>query len=134
MTEETRRPKPILRKEVVETATWGEVVVRQLMLSQTMALDVPSAESVQPRDGESDEDHRRRLRVDWARFEAQLLSLAVIPKGEGEVDPLYSQDEWETWYVDNNPQVGVDIRAVSNKARAMNGFRTLDGEDAAKNG
>jgi len=129
----TRRPKPILRKEVVETVTWGEVVVRQLTMSQRLMLDVPDAESIKHRNGESDLEHRQRTRRHWAEFENDLLAEAVIAKGE-EVDPLYSADEWDVWWATPDDQVAKDVAAVSNKARALNGFRTLDGEDAAKNG
>jgi hypothetical protein len=129
----TDRKKPVLRKEVVETASWGDVVVRQLTMSQRLQLNVPTDESVKQRDGESEAEHQLRLRADWAAFQNKLLELSVGEPGENDMDPLFTAHEWDIFQGDPSDQIVADAMKVADKARAMNGFRLTNGEDPAKN-
>lgn len=125
----TPRRKPIRRKEVVETATWGEVVVQQLLLTDKLAISAmaPSAPET-----ETDMEARVRNIRALGKEIAELLALSVTDK-EGE--PMFDSIEWEIWgSTVGDEALGTDLLALTNKARAMNGYRPLDGEDVAKNG
>lgn len=123
MSEPTPRPSPNLRKEVVETATWGELVVRQLLASARIGL------TANDKDAEPDEteaQRKQRLGNNYALFLAELMARAVTDKAG---EPMYSADDWDAW----NATAGDDCLKLCNKALALNGYRTLDGEDVAKN-
>jgi hypothetical protein len=141
---ETLRRKPILRKEVVETKTWGEVVVRQFMGTDRMEIsavytpkDDPSLAS------ETEQQQRARLRVEYDRMINAVLEKSVTAKGSDE--SLYSAEEWDAWQVqtgndaDDGKQIQEDLLKVTQKALGMNGYRLLPvgdepvGEDVAKN-
>lgn len=128
--EETRRPAAVLRKEVVPTDTWGEVVVRALRLSERLAVgDVPEV------DGETVDARSRRIgRV----FSSRLLAAAVTDKAGA---ALYAADEWDIWL---GTHAG-ELAPVIDKALMLGGFDGLrikmaadgappDGSDPAKNG
>lgn len=124
--EETRRPPAVLRKEVVPTKTWGDVVVRALRLSERLAVgDVPEIE------GEAAEARSRRI---GRLFSARLLAEAVADKHGA---ALYSADEWDIWLGTHAPE----LAPVIDKALQLGGFDGLrtqvseaDGSNAAKNG
>jgi len=120
---DTPRPPPTLRKEVVETAQWGELVVCQLMASARMGLtsndEVAAPEETEPL-------RKQRVGRNYAIFLAELMARAVTSK-DGQ--PMYSASDWDAW----NVIAGDDCLKLVNKALAINGYRTLDGEDVAKN-
>ena len=120
---DTQRPPPVLRKEVVPTSQWGELIVRQLLASDRVALSMNDAEG--PQD-ETDAQRRQRISRNYALFLAELMACAVVGK-DGE--PMYSAADWDAW----NSTQGEDCLALANKALAINGYRTLGGEDVAKN-
>lgn len=117
------KPPPVLRKEVVETAQWGELVVCQLMASARIGLAANDEEAGLE---ESEVERKQRLGRNFAKFLAELMARAVTDK-EGE--PMYSPDDWDAW----NAIAGDDSLKLCNKALALNGYRTLDGEDVPKN-
>jgi hypothetical protein len=141
---ETARRKPILRKEVVETKTWGEVVVRQFLGTDRMeisAVYTPAGDA--SLSAETEQQTRARLRVEYDRMLNAVLAKAVTAPGSD--DPLYSADEWDAWQVQigtddaDTTQIQVDLLKVTQKALGMNGYRLLPvgdepvGEDVAKN-
>lgn len=121
----TQRPTPVLRKEVVETDTWGEVVVCQLLASARVGLTANDSEA-EPEETEA--QRKQRLARDYALFLAELLARSVTDKQGG---PMYSAAEWDIW---NGGDAAGDSLKLANKALALNGYRTLEGVDAAKNG
>jgi len=141
---DTPRRKPILRKEVVETKTWGEVVVRQFLGTDRMAISAvytPADDASLA--SETEQQARARLRVEYDRMINAVLEKAVTAPGSD--DPLYDADEWDAWQVqigtseDDTKQIQADLLAVTQKALGMNGYRLLPvgdapvGEDVAKN-
>jgi hypothetical protein len=143
MTETVRR-KPILRKEVVETKTWGEVVVRQFLGTDRMeisAVYTPAGDASIA--NETDQQLRARMRVEYDRMINAVLAKAVTAVGSDE--PLFSADDWDAWQVqtgnneEDGKQIQVDLLKVTQKALGMNGYRLLPvgdekvGEDVAKN-
>jgi hypothetical protein len=141
---DTPRRKPILRKEVVETTTWGEVVVRQFLGTDRMeisAVYTPVGDASIA--GETEQQLRARLRVEYDRMLNAVLAKAVLQQGTD--DPLYSADEWDAWQVqigtsdDDTQQIQADLMKVTQKALGLNGYRLLPvgdepvGEDVAKN-
>jgi hypothetical protein len=141
---DTPRRKPILRKEVVETKTWGEVVVRQFMGTDRMEISAVYTPSDDPSlANETEQQQRARLRVEYDRMINAVLEKAVTAPGSDE--SLYSAEEWDAWQVqigtsdDDTRQIQVDLMAVTQKALGMNGYRLLPvgdapvGEDVAKN-
>lgn len=138
------RRKPILRKEVVETKTWGEVVVRQFLGTDRMAISAvyTPADHASIAD-ETEQQTRARLRVEYDRMINAVLEKAVTAPGRD--DPLYSADEWDAWQVqigtsdEDTTQIQADLLKVTQKALGMNGYRLLPvgdapvGEDVAKN-
>ncbi len=121
---DTQRPPPVLRKEVVETSQWGELVVRQLLASDRVALSATEADV--PAE-ETDTQRRQRVSRNYALFLSELMACAVTDKAG---EPMYSATDWDAW----NATQGQDCLALANKALAINGYRTLEGEDVAKNG
>jgi hypothetical protein len=143
---ETPRRKPILRKEVVETKTWGEVVVRQFLGTDRMEISAVYTPTDDPSLGnETEQEKRARMRVEYDRMINKVLEKAVIAKGADEDDPLYSAHEWDAWQVqtgnndEDTKQIQDDLLKVTQKALGMNGYRLLPvgddevGEDVAKN-
>jgi hypothetical protein len=141
---EAPRRKPILRKEVVETKTWGEVVVRQFLGTDRMEISAVYTPTGDPSmSEESPQQERARLRVEYDRMLNAVLEKAVTAPGSD--DPLYSADEWDAWQVqigtddDDTKQIQTDLLKVTQKALGMNGYRLLPvgdepvGEDVAKN-
>jgi hypothetical protein len=141
---ETPRRKPILRKEVVQTKTWGEVVVRQFMGTDRMEISAVYTPSDDPAiANESEQQQRARLRVEYDRMINAVLEKSVTAPGSDE--SLYTADEWDAWQVqignddDDTKQIQIDLMAVTQKALGMNGYRLLPvgdepvGEDVAKN-
>jgi hypothetical protein len=141
---ETPRRKPILRKEVVETKTWGEVVVRQFMGTDRMEISAVYTPADDPSlANETAQQQRARLRVEYDRMINAVLEKSVTRPGEDE--SLYTAEEWDAWQVqigtsdDDTRQIQVDLMAVTQKALGMNGYRLLPvgdepvGEDVAKN-
>ena len=141
---DTPRRKPILRKEVVETKTWGEVVVRQFLGTDRMeisAVYTPVGDASLA--GETEQQLRARLRVEYDRMLNAVLAKAVTAPGSD--DALYSADEWDAWQVqigtsdEDTTQIQVDLLKVTQKALGLNGYRLLPigeeqiGEDVAKN-
>lgn len=122
------KPKPVERKEVVETSLWGEVVVRRLMLTDRLSISVPTPDSVKQRTDESEAEHRKRNDREYGTFLVELAALAVTDK-EGE--PLYTAPEWSLWATDE--KAAADTTKVIDRALAINGFRTLTQEDVPKN-
>lgn len=120
---ETQRPAPVLRKEVVETAQWGELVVCQLMASARMGL---TAHDEKAEAEEADAARTQRVGRNYAIFLSELMARAVTAK---DGVPMYSASDWDAW----NVIAGDDCLKLVNKALALNGYRTLDGEDVAKN-
>jgi hypothetical protein len=144
MTEAAPRRKPILRKEVVETKTWGEVVVRQFLGTDRMeisAVYTPAGDASIA--NETEQQLRARMRVEYDRMINAVLAKAVTAKGSD--DPLYDAEEWDAWQVqtgnneEDGKQIQVDLLKVTQKALGMNGYRLLPvgdekvGEDVAKN-
>lgn len=142
---ETPRRKPILRKEVVETKTWGEVVVRQFLGTDRMEISAVYTPSDDPSiASETEQQTRARLRVEYDRMINAVLAKAVVQKGADE-EPLYSAEEWDAWQVQigtdeaDTTQIQADLLKVTQKALGMNGYRLLPvgdekvGEDVAKN-
>jgi hypothetical protein len=138
------RRKPILRKEVVETKTWGEVVVRQFLGTDKMEISaaftpVDDASLV----GETDVQRRVRYSVEYDRMLCAVLQKSVTAKGSDE--PLYDFDEWNAWQVQignddaDTVQISADLMKLTQKALGMNGYKLLPaagekvGEDVAKN-
>lgn len=141
---DTPRRKPILRKEVVETKTWGEVVVRQFLGTDRMeisAVYTPAGDASIA--DETEQQNRARMRVEYDRMLNAVLAKAVMQKGTD--DPLYSAEEWDAWQVqignsdDDTRQIQADLLKVTQKALGLNGYRLLPvgdeplGEDVAKN-
>lgn len=126
MTDPTPRPSPVLRKEVVVTEKWGELVVRQLMTSERIVLG--SRNAPEPAEGaaETEADKFIRTRRDYALFLADVMALAVTDK-QGAA--MYSASDWDIFTVTD----GQDCLLLLNKALSLNGFKTLGGEDVAKN-
>jgi len=138
------RRKPILRKEVIETKTWGEVVVRQFLGTDRMAISAVYTPADSPSIAEeTEQETRARLRVEYDRMINAVLEKAVTAPGSD--DPLYSAEEWDAWQVQigandqDTAQIQQDLLAVTQKALGMNGYRLLPvaneevGEDVAKN-
>jgi hypothetical protein len=138
------RRKPILRKEVVPTKTWGDVVVRQFTGTVRMGISAVFTPSDNPAlASESEQETRARQRVEYDRMINAVLENAVTAPGSD--DPLYSADEWDAWQVqtgnsdEETKLIGDDLMAVTQKALGMNGYRLLPqgeesiGEDVAKN-
>ena len=141
---ETPRRKPILRKEVVETKTWGEVVVRQFLGTDRMEISACYTPEDDPSlAGDTQQQVRARLRVEYDRMINAVLAKAVTAPGSD--DQLYSADEWDAWQVQigtddaDTTQIQADLLKVTQKALGMNGYRLLPvgdepvGEDVAKN-
>jgi hypothetical protein len=124
------RPRPVHRKEVIDTETWGEVAVSRLMLADRLSIGVPSIDSVKQRDGETEAECKKRNDREFAVFLCELCALSVLDRHTSE--PLYSVDEWQLWATDE--KAAADTSKVVNKALEMNGFRTLSQEDVPKNG
>lgn len=126
----TPRPAPVLRKEVVTTSTWGDLVVRQVMASCLVGW---SAGQEDAEDGETDAQRTRRTARNNVRWCNELMAVAVIAQ-DGE--PMYSPDDWDAW----SAIAGAESLKLLNAALRINGFKTLgdgggdEGEDAAKNG
>jgi hypothetical protein len=117
------RPAPVLRKEVVATDTWGEVVVCQLLASARVVLSLRS----DPPEGETEQQRRRRTTQEYAVFLSELMALAILdPKTQ---KPIYTAEEWDMWNATN----GDECLMLCNKALGMNGYRLLSGEDVPKN-
>jgi len=137
------RRKPILRKEVIETKTWGEVVVRQFLGTDRMAISAVYTPADSPSIAEeTEQETRARLRVEYDRMINAVLEKAVTAPGSD--DPLYSSEEWDAWQVqtgssdEDTKQIQDDLLTVTQKALGMNGYRLLPvgdapGEDVAKN-
>lgn len=138
------RRKPVLRKEVVATQTWGEVVVRQFLGTDRMEISAVYTPRDDPSlEGETEQQQRARLRVEYDRMINAVLAKAVTAVGSDE--PLYSAEEWDAWQVqigasdEETQQIQADLLAVTQKALGMNGYRLLPvgdapvGEDVAKN-
>lgn len=100
---------PILRKEVVNTAGLGEVVVCALRLSQRLALGRATASG----DGQAAAD----------LFCARLLAASVTSK-DGK--PLFTEDEWDIFGATNTE----DTNALVDVAMRLAGFTGAE----AKNG
>jgi hypothetical protein len=141
---DTPRRKPILRKEVIETKTWGEVVVRQFLGTDRMEISAVYTPSDDPAlANETEQQQRARLRVEYDRMINAVLEKAVTAPGSDE--SLYSAEEWDAWQVqvgtsdEDTQQIQTDLLAVTQKALGMNGYRLLPvgdspvGEDVAKN-
>jgi hypothetical protein len=120
---ETARPSPTLRKEVVETSQWGELVVCQLMASARMGLTANDEDAATE---ETEPLRKQRVGRNYAIFLSELMARAVTAK---DGVPMYSAADWDAW----NVIAGDDCLKLANKALALNGYRTLDGEDVAKN-
>lgn len=124
---ETRTPTASVKKQVVETPTFGDVVVRKLMASERLELF-----DIERRDGEAESAFRRRAARE---FTPRLLHLAARTVGD---DAMYSQAEWDIQLAEYDDELGPVVR----KALELNGFPVTtagdDGkpvtEDAAKNG
>lgn len=113
------RRMPVLRKERLDTVAFGPLVVRQLLLSQRIALttgnDIPTSET--------DAQRRRRTSVEYAHFLNQLLAEAVVLPGTDPAQPAYSADDWDIWGADET--AAADFMRVLNRALALNGYRTV---------
>lgn len=125
------RPKPILRKEVVDTPTFGELCVKQILAEDRITLQVRA----DPPKDEADLDRRKRENREYVAFLAELMGMAIVdPKTD---DPAYTVDDWKVWHSTSDsaqyPSVAQDVLTLTDKALSMNGFRTLSGEDVAKN-
>jgi hypothetical protein len=125
------RPKPILRKEVVDTPTFGELCVKQILAEDRITLQVREEA---PKD-ETELDRKKRENRDYVAFLSELMGLCIVDPKEDE--QAYSVDDWKVWHStgnsDQQPSVAEDVLTLTNKALAMNGYRTLGGEDVAKN-
>ena len=125
------RPKPILRKEVVETPTFGELCVKQILAEDRITLQVREEA---PKD-ETDLDRRKRENREYVAFLSELMGLSIVDPKEDE--QAYTVEDWKVWHSTGNseqqPSVADDVLTLTNKALAMNGYRTLGGEDVAKN-
>ena len=141
---ETPRRKPVLRKEVVETKTWGDVVVRQFMGTDRMEISAVYTPTDDPSlANETEQQRRARLRVEYDRMINAVLEKSVTAPGSDE--SLYSYEEWDAWQVQtgndeaDGKQIQEDLLKVTQKALGMNGYRLLPvgdepvGEDVAKN-
>jgi hypothetical protein len=121
MSNPTQRPEPTVRKEVVPTTTWGDLVVRCMSLSQRLGItDVPEIE------GESAAERSRRV---GKLFTSRLMAEAVIGTDGA---TMYDAEGWDVWLGTENKQ----LEPVVKKAMALNNFN-LGGdaaEDTAKNG
>jgi hypothetical protein len=123
---DTPRPTATLRKEVVPTSTWGEVVVRALKGSERLQLnEVPEVEGEQPAE--------RKNRI-GRLFSSRLLAVAVTDKTGL---ALYSADDWDIWLGTH----GDELQPVFEKALALSGYdklirkgEELVSEEAQKNG
>lgn len=123
------RRKPIVRKEVVPTVSWGELTVRRLKASQR--LDIADVEVIEG------EDAAARSRRVSKLFLPRLLHLAVPKTGTDE--PLFTADEWD---IELGSEEASELDPVIEKALDINGFNKVvkgpDGqpqeESAAKNG
>jgi hypothetical protein len=125
------RPKPILRKEVVPTPTFGDLCVKQILAEDRITLQVRE----EPPKDESDLDRRKRENREYVAFLSELMAMSIVEPKEDE--QAYSVDDWKVWHSTGNseqqPSVSEDVLTLTNKALAMNGYRTLGGEDVAKN-
>jgi hypothetical protein len=117
------RKAPVLRKEVVETQTWGELIVTGLLASERVGLN---AHQRDPEADETETQRRQRMGTEYALFLANLMARAVLGKDN---QPMYSAADWDAW----NALAQDDCLKLVNKALELNGYRTLDGEDVPKN-
>lgn len=112
------RPPATLRKEVIETPSFGELVVCGLRASaKARAWAVP------PVDGESPEEYEQRSRL---LFESRFLAESVTDSGGR---PLYTADEWDILL--GGPH-RAELQPVIDKVLELNGAGAA-GEAAAKN-
>lgn len=125
------RPKPILRKEVVETATFDALCVKQILAEDRITLSVRE----DPPADETELDKRKRENREYVAFLSELMGLCIVDRITDEV--AYTADEWKIWHStansDQQPSVAEDVLTLTNKALAINGYKTLGGEDVAKN-
>lgn len=116
--EQTKRPDPVVRKQVIATETWGDLVVWKMKLSERLMItDIPAI------DGEQAEERSRRV---GRLFTSRLLAATVHGK-DGAL--LYTADEWDVWLGD----VADELVPVVKAASQINGFDVTSG-DEAKNG
>lgn len=129
-------PKPILRKEVVETQTWGELCVKQILLEDRITLQVRE----KPPEDETELDRSKRFNREYTAFLSELLALCVVDRNTDE--PPYTVHDWKVWLSTNDsdqqPAVQADLMKLTNKSLAMNNYKVLGGdgeavEDVAKN-
>lgn len=133
------RKKPVLRKERVETDSWGAIIVRQFNTTARMECSAAFTPPPDPKDeqaltaalAETELSKRARARAEYSLFLAMVLERAVI--GLESDEPLYTAEEWDAWGVQEGEAINADVLKVTDKALAMNGYRTLSGEDVAKN-
>lgn len=111
MSEEApRAAPPVLRKEVVETAALGELVVRMLKLSERLALRRKTASEVAATDADD-------------VFCARLLAVSVLDK-EGK--PLYSEEQWDIFAAENT----ADANKLLEAAMRLGGFDGAEAKNA----
>lgn len=103
------RKAPVLRKEVVEVPSLGEVVVRMLRLSERLSLGRAVTEV---REGVRSEDF----------FIPRLLAATVADQAG---KPVYTVDEWDIFAAEHPD----DASLLSDAALRLGGF----GGTAAKN-
>jgi hypothetical protein len=150
MSNETKRPTPVLRKEAIQTETWGTLVVTCLLNSERLEMGDPDVEpapaaaapTAEPpadaeisvgADGEvivgqpaaTAVDEPRRLRRNAYRFGAKLLAASVRDTA-GAV--MYSADEWDIWLGTH----AVELRPIFDAAMRINGYDLGEG-GATKN-
>ena len=124
--EATSRALPVLRKEVIETETWGELCICQLLASAKVALLAVNDNRDAP-PGETELQAKARRFSNQALFYAGLLARSVVdPKTQL---PVYTAEQWDAWSATHD----VECLKVIDKACELNGFHKLSGEDVSKN-
>jgi hypothetical protein len=154
MSNETKRPTPVLRKEAIETATWGTLVVTCLLNSERLEMGDADAEPAvaAPAAAASDDaeppadadisvgadgqvvvsksagpavDEAQRLRRNSYRFGAKLLAASVRDTAGAR---MYSADEWDIWLGTH----AHETRPLFDAAMRINGYDLGEG-GATKN-
>ncbi len=136
------KPMPVLRKEVVATKTWGELVVRQLKASEASVLWSHAArfdDAGKPLPKYAQADHsaeavayRESLSRDYTLFIGRLMALAVIAKDGA---AMYTADQWDVWQQTTDeptPHGAADCLDLADRALVMNGYEPLRKPKAAE--
>lgn len=85
-------PQVELRTErVTVESLGGDVIVRGVMLADTLRLAQLRARAARPLEGETDDDAQLRAGAEYA---AQVLALQVV---DGDGEPLMPATQWSIW-------------------------------------